>query len=178
MSSVRSLSGGNWLVEGRAVACMKQQLAKLRGAGRPGCWRGKQDHRRLFQDAPVDPRQVALQRRCRHSQRWPASGFKPLKFRLGWHVCSGTSAASTQCPRFLLVASTKRSCSSNRSRISTPPCAITRASYCTRGSTTCWTGPLRTWRPRRARETMPRDSLPCWRPPRLVHGCCGLVRHH
>ena len=59
MSRARSPSGGCWLVERTAVACMKQQLAKLRGAGKPGCWGRKQDHKLYFQDTPVYPRQVA-----------------------------------------------------------------------------------------------------------------------
>jgi len=47
------------LVEGTAVACMKQQLAKLRGAFPAGGGEGPRDHKLYFQDTPVYPRQVA-----------------------------------------------------------------------------------------------------------------------
>ena len=38
---------------------MKQQLAIVAWGRKPRVLGGKQDHRRLFQDTPVDPRQVA-----------------------------------------------------------------------------------------------------------------------
>jgi len=40
------------------VACMKQQLAILRGAGPAGGGVGPRDHKLYFQDTPVYPRQV------------------------------------------------------------------------------------------------------------------------
>ena len=59
VSRARSLSGGSWLVERTAVACMEQQLAKLRVAALAGLGVAPPDHRLCFQDAPVYPRQVA-----------------------------------------------------------------------------------------------------------------------
>ena len=82
------------MVERTAVACMKYQLAKLRGAAPAGLGVAPRDHRLYFQDISVYPRQVATEWRCLHMERWPASGFKPHKFKRGSHECSRTSAAS------------------------------------------------------------------------------------
>ena len=89
---------------------MKQQLAKMRGAGFPGGGVAPRDHRLYFQDISVYPRQVATEWRCLHMERWPASGFKALKCTLGSHECSRTSAASTQCPHCPRVTSAMPSC--------------------------------------------------------------------
>ena len=47
------------MVEHTAVACMEQQLAKLRGAAPAGLGVAPPDHRLYLQDTPVYPRQVA-----------------------------------------------------------------------------------------------------------------------
>ena len=134
MSRARSPSGGCWLrlVERTAVACMKQQLpaSKVAWGRKPWVLGGKQDHRRLFQDTPVDPRQVAstvaMSAFIEVAREWVQSGARWCT--PGSHECSRTSAASTQCPHCPRVASAMPLCScfSNRFRISTAPCARPR----------------------------------------------------